>query len=584
VSYVLEVYNSSDVKVAMLDGAECEVKIKRVINGEWSITVNYPVPLKDSTLNKISYFTATGAKVKLIDNDDSTDYQTFYVSDTEEVDNPDGTVSLMVMGEHESIEDLSKDIVTATLDFKEQTPTVILTKLLTYSTVYSEGTVEPTALVSLYISYESVMSAIQKLITASGGEYDIDVINSEVDLLDALGSTTKYIHIKKGRNLKTLRRQRFAGDELNTIYGVGGGDPPVTMAGARHIVSSVAGQDVFATHAKLVPEDDIWNTDYQVEFDTGADKGNTFTISDCANLTDEDKLTLVGDISAVVAGDKFHLEKVSDNSEVDFITSTALSSAKSGVYKNTAYRDVINEAISADFSGTYDGGGLCENWTNESVATLAENTTADYITYGTKSQKVTVSAGTDKGVSQTIVTVADKMYRIIVWVYIDTGDVKIQVGANYVTAIKNGTDHPGWQKFDFKGKASGTTMKVQVLGDFNAVDSVFYLDSILVTEDRQESMSFTPNHDLLELWFEVYDKIIERQGIQIEYRCSFVDLEKMLPNDYIYEEITLGDSVIISDEELNISEITARIEEINYMPFRPEHTQFTVRSTESQGL
>lgn len=580
--YVLEVYDSSDAKVAILDSAECEVKIKRVINGQWSITVNYPVPLKDSALNKITYFTADGAKVKIVDTDDAMDYHIFYVSDTEEVDNPDGTVSLMVTGEHESIEDLSKEIITDTLDFQEQPPTVILTKLLTYSTTYSDGTIEPTAPVSIYVSYESVLSAIQKLIEACGGEYDIDAVNSEVDLLDALGSTTKYIHVKKGRNLKSLRRTRYAGDEISKLYGVGGGDPPVTMAGTRHIVSSIDGQNLLATHAKLVPEDDIWNTDYQVEFDTGAEKGNTFVISDCQNLTVEDILTLTGDISAVAAGDKFHLEDTSDN-EIDFIDSTPLSTAKEGVYKNTVYRDVINEIVTADFTGTYDGGGLCENWTNEGAATLAENTDTDYITYGTKSQKVTVDAGADKGVSQTFDTDSDKMYRVIVWVFITSGDVKVQVG-DYVTAIKNGTDYPGWQKFDFKGKNTKRSLKIQILGDENSGNSVFYVDSILVTEDRQESLSFTPNHDLLELWFEVYDKIIDRQGIQIEYRCTFIDLQKMMPTEYIFEEITLGDSVIISDEELNISEITSRITEINYMPFRPEHTQFTVTSTESQGL
>jgi len=584
--YVLEIYaiGDPDTRVAVLDRSECEVKIRRVINGEWSITVNYPIPYLDSALNKASYFTADNARIKLVDTDDSTDYQIFYVSRTEEMDNSDGTLSLIVNGEHESIQRLSEDIVNATYDFQSETPTNILTKILASSTFYSIGTVDYTLPVTVYISYESVMSAIQKLLDACGGEYDVDVTNAEIDILDALGSTTKAIHIRKSRNLRSLRRTRLQGDEINKLYGIGGGEPPVTMAGARHIVSSISGQDVYVTHAKLVIADDIWNN-YKVQFDTGAEKGNLFSINDCQAETSEDILTLTGDISSVVAGDKFHIEDASEN-EVDYLATAAASVwRKEAVYKNPTYRDVINLVEYADLTSVDYPGGMCEGWTDEggSGYTLGRNTNTAYITHGINSQMITVTNGVDKGVSQTITTVIGKQYKVVVWVYIVSKDVKIKVGS-YVSDIKNGTDHPGWQKFTFVGIASGTSTKIQVLGDYNGGNAVFYFDSILFTEDRDGSLSFTLNHDLIDLWYETYDKLIERHGVQIKYTCNFIDLQKMMPNEYIYEEIELGDDIIITDDELNISEIAARITEINYMPFRPEHTEFTVESDESQGL
>ena len=74
----------------------------------------------------------------------------------------------------------------------------------------------------------------------------------------------------------------------------------------------------------------------------------------------------------------------------------------------------------------------------------------------------------------------------------------------------------------------------------------------------------------------VYDKIIKTKDPLVEYSVSFVDLFKMDPNAYPDDAIALGDTVVIYDSELDISDLTARVKKITRDEFHPELTRHTV--------
>jgi len=587
--FQIHVYNSSDILVAVLDRDECDATIFREINAGWSINVVYPIPVLDTYADKSAYFLASGAYLKVVNLDDSTDLETFIVEKTSFSDGQDGTLLLTVDGRHKSLVELGSIVINKMYDFQNVTPTFILTTILAY-TSYTVGTVTTTAVVNLQIGNETALAALQKLLEITGGEYEVTTA-LVVNLLSALGTVTnptKFIHVKRNRNLKFLQQMKYNGGVLNKVFGVGGGEPPATLAGTRHKIGGVSGANneiIALTHNKFATENDSWNG-YFIRMVNGAEADTAFEIVDCTHTATVDTITIVrsggwGAAFAGVADDQFILEDDAGN-QVDYILSTASIAAlgtREGVARNTRYTGVYNLIKTSDLSGAY-GSGLCADWDKEDTPTVTENTDTDFIINGTKSQKVVVAAlpANPQGVSQTVTTVVGKMYKITAWVYVTLGNIYLQVGS-YVGDSETVTE-AGWKKFEFVGQAAGTTAKISILSSGYDGVTTFYLDSMLVVEDADEAenTSFTVFHDLVDLWKETFDYIYSKKDIQIEYTCNFIDLQKISQNDYPYEEINLGDVLLITDENLDVDQLTARVMEMNYKIFQPELTEFTVNN------
>jgi len=572
VSYSVDILNSAGAKVAALDASECTVRIRQIINGEWSLTLFYVIPQHDSQgFDKSGYLRAWGARVRVIDIDDSTDYQTFVVTSSEESDKEDGTVVLEVSAEEDLLWSMNTEIVEATYDFIDVTPTYALTQILSHSSL-ALGTCGPTAPITVYISYDTVLAAITKIAKAAGGEYSVSESGSTVSLAAALGSTTKYLHIEPERNLKEIRLLRYSRDVVNKAFGVGGGVPPTTMAGARHVVKSISTDTITVDSNKLVPQDDSWNTDYQIRMKTGTAAGNAYAISDCTAGAANDIVVATGSgAGGVAAGDKFVIEDSGDN-EVDFIRAAA-SIASYGtieaMHKNPLLRDTVNLLETPSLDGTY-GAGLCEDWTKVGAPTVTENTTATYIKYGIKSQRIQ-STGDAQGIYQDAVTVATEDYRVTVWVYITSGTIAVTIGSAVLTA----KTAVGWNKFDARGTAAGATTRITI-HQSGAGTADFYVDAVMLTKDSLDVRNYVDNCDQLLLWHETYDAMINKLEPVVEYVCRFVDLYKMAPNEYPHDGIDLGDTVTITDSRLSLSATAARVKELNWDPFQPERTEHLV--------
>jgi hypothetical protein len=469
------------------------------------------------------------------------------------------------------------------LVFSNATVTTVIQAILgvidnpKYSSWYMSGSIAPTDTISITISWETVLSALQRVLALCNAEYDLDEATSLINIYKTMGAANS-VFLRSDKNIKSLQVTYFNRDVINKMFGVGGSQPPSTIAGARHVVSAYNDATGLLTVSgnKLVPENDSWNTDYEVYFVTGAEAGNAFTITDSAHTTTNDTLT-IDTAQTIAIGDKFVI-RTTGHVEVDFIRAGASITAYGtveGVYKNGAFAGGTNLVETPDLSGAYAGGAgdnLCADWTKEGTPTIDENTTADYFKYGTKSQRVQGDADLE-GVSQVVTVTANRYYRVLVNAYITSGTVKVTAsdGTNTIPVSKTGT---GWQRYEIFEKFVATSLTVKILQD-GAGTSDFYVDSVQATEGAM-NYSFNSNCDSLDLWHETFDKLITVKDPPIEYRASFVDLYAMEPGSYPYDQVSLGDTLIIYDSTLDISNVTARLKEIRKDEFNLERTEHTI--------
>lgn len=567
---VIELLDSTGAKVAQLDCGECSASTSRVLNGSWTIDIKYPVPPDGIGENKSAYLTAWQYRARVRDLNAST-YQTFTLTKTTEKKSSNGSVEISASGEHRVIMEFNEKLITGHLTFVNQTPTQILTRILTYASGWSCGTVGPTNLVSLDLSWESVMSGINKLLAICGGEWNPDEVNSEVDISSALG-TSNYVHVRQGINLESLQRTKYMRNAVNKMYGVG--DGATSIAGARHVVSGyVSGTGVLtAVGNKIVPENDSWNTAYRVKFASGTEAGNSFVITDCVHGATSDTLT-ISTGRTIAAGDKFFIETTAGVA-VNFIRAgvsiTSIGTIE-GANVNTSRSDAANLVATPALDGTYTA-GLCQDWTKEGAPTVSENTTLDYLQFGAKSQKIIATADA-QGISQSVAVTSGLYYLISAWVYISSGTVKLQVSDGVTTWTSKKTT-TGWQRFNILERAGSATLTVKILQD-GAPATTFYMDAVMVVASVS-IINFTGNADNKSLWDETFDALMLVKDPSVEYECNFIDLYKISPLDYPFMEISLGDYVIVTDDELGIAALSLRVDKVNADVFRPEFTKYTV--------
>jgi len=572
-SYVIEILDSSGNKVAQMHENECEARLHREINADWYMKISYPVPQNEyQGEDKSEYLVTWKYQIRMFNTKDSTDYQTFVITRSDRIRKPSGAVVVEVQADHVAISDMNEEVIHDTLFLYNMTPSAALTQILGYSTNWSAGTVGPTTPISIDVSWETVMSALIKLVKACGGEWTADEANSEIDISAELGSDNS-VHIRPERNLQSVNNRTFSRSVINKMYGVGGGQPSATIAGARHKVSSyVSGTGVITCESnKIVPEDDSWNTDFHAFFVTGTEAGNSFTITDCASGSVNDTLT-INTGESISAGDKFVI-RTTGGTPVDYIragSSITSYGEIEGTKKDGRFLDVTNLVGTPALDGTYTG-GLCENWTMVGSFTDEENTTAAYITYGSKSQRC-VDPGDGEGIEQDVTVEDGKHYTLLAWVYIVSGTVEVKWddGTTVTSLTKSDT---GWQRFSIRERVNGTTLTVQILAYGGAAE--FYVDAVQITEGIL-NRSFTENSELTGLWDATYDQLIKVKDPRIEYVANFIDLYRIDSGDYPDDEISIGDTVTITDDSIGITAQTARVKKIFMDVFRPEITQHTV--------
>lgn len=584
--YALELLNKTGTKVAQLMQDECSVKVKRVINGEWSININYTV---NANNDKMEFFNLRKVKARIVNLKNIADYTTFILNKPNLQKSANGSIVLSVDGLHESIDSMKTEVVAGVFDFQSEHPALVLAKILSFSTKYTLGTYPAIMTpVSIKLSWETVLSSLQRLLELSGAEYSVNEVAGTLSIYTALGATNKYIHIRPGRNLKSIKMVRYEDSITNKMHGIGGGDYPATIAGARHRVQSLVGNLISVEHNKLVPENDTWNT-YKIKVETGTLAGQFFTITDSTHNTTYDSVLCSGTLTGLIAGDCISICN-SNNSYVNYIianNSVVTNGLQADVYKNTKYSNTINEVKTATLDGVYTA-GLCQDYTKFGTPTVSKNTNVAFIKYGSASQRAQSTAD-GQGVYQSVRAAIGEYYVVKAYIYIVSGTVRLRIvmGSKvYQLTPIGATSDPvitGWQTFEAKVKSIDDDVILSIEQDGSGT-AEFYIDAMQLSETNLvdgdlEDRKFIKISEQTELWFETFDKLMKQKDPKVEYQANFLDLNKISPLDYPFEQIDIGDTVLITDKDIGVDAIPARITQVNYDAFRPELTEHTITTT-----
>jgi len=290
----------------------------------------------------------------------------------------------------------------------EQSVSTHINQILS-GTDFSAGTITPSATFTLEYSFNPVLDdlfRVREKVNESGTEYDIVVNdNLTVDLVIAGNqSSTSTVEFKK--NLINLNRTQTR-PEANTFFVLGGAandGAPMTIRNARFLVTEI--NDLGGSTEIVLDSDEILLSN---------DSLNGFKVE----AIDPEEATLISDsykqgggFDAVVVGgspdgtfqvgDWVRFREPAPSTliplNLNFIQDAGSVSSHgeiADVYRNDEFQDVENLARpyeTSALSGTYTA-GVCEGWAvvGDDV-TATENSSADYIENGTKSQKVVVGA------------------------------------------------------------------------------------------------------------------------------------------------------------------------------------------------
>lgn len=295
--------------------------------------------------------------------------------------------------------DLSYNVHPLSGSLIDQTPTTHLTQILS-ATSWTVGTVTPTALVTMEYDYNSVMADLQNLreaaSKAAGVDYDLEFITTpggaKTVSLKVVGVTSPTASIEFAKNLLGLTYEDKI-PEGNVVYGRGGEGSkgiPMTIGTATHRITAIASNTITLDSRKVVSSDGTWNTNYSVEKPDGS---LTVITGSVKQVSGNDQLTLtsaaglaVDDAIRIVGNTGLDVDIVWDKDSVTTYGPRIIH------FQDENYADVFNRlgpARLSTLSGTY-ASGLCEEWDLVGAPTVTENTDAQYVINGTKSQKVVV--------------------------------------------------------------------------------------------------------------------------------------------------------------------------------------------------
>jgi hypothetical protein len=585
----VKVYPASGDATALLNEWECTCKITREINKRWTCDLSYPVPPNNSEWeDKSASFVETG-RVRVYEASGA--YNTFNVSTLLDGHSQDGTRTIQVQGEHRVIADLNREIIDASLVMTGQSVSAILAKLLTYCSTWTAGACTGTNTVAEFrCGWEPVMSALQRLLTAAQCEYDVDEAAGTIKLYREIGSVN-YVQVMPERNANGITRKRYSKSITNVVYPVGNSEPPATCEYSLFMVGSyVSGTGVLTLgemrdHAMgggfhLVPENDSWNG-YYIYFVDGAEKGNTFLISDSTAgvvSTNASETLLIPTGRTLAAGDRFMLVCPDATTFVNSIraaASIASYGTREGVLKYSVGA-VQNLVRNGAFNAPYTS-GLCAGWTLAGSPAAKSVSTTVY-QYGGCSQYIQGASAGD-GVYQSVVSaVGINAYTLQAWLFVVSGSVEMKWydGVNTYTIVTSGT---GWQRLELSESGIGNPIVVTV-SQYGATPALFYLDAVQLEAGDQAS-AFYENSSMRSMWDAAFDSLMRSKDPRAEYDVNFIDLHAIDPEGYPDDTVNIGDYVEVSDAALGIVQVSMRVTATTRDLFRPQMTKYTISNFEA---
>jgi hypothetical protein len=573
---------------------------------------------------------AIGNIARLVNDTKTGDPYTSYRIKTNKDSQPGGKKAyLECVCEHMKY-DLQDVVITENFQFIQTAADDILDYILTtYASDWSRGTItDGSELWDFDLEFgETVYDCIKRFSETLGLEavyhatgtdaghdadwYDIDILT----VTNTINGTPGTLALSTETNVKSVNYDKDIRDNFATrIYAAGGGcnvnariesvenKSTMTVETAEFIVKDYdAGVITFYSKNLLIEDDALNGFELYCLGPTGSISGIPIAISDSAKTSDGDKVTTshAAWSTPPVEGDRI----------VFYDGLNALTAAPNAVketaywpiattYSDSAFEDYINLAGPigrSDLSGTYTY-GICAGWGEIGSPASTEDTTADYIKNGTKTQKVIADAG--EGVYRTLqhnFSDGEKItLSFYVWLTVtdlDAGayvDAKIRYGATKIVPldglwVKGETDKEriisstfatpcrvliGGLEFE---KQTGYDPRLEITAEGGG--ATFYVDSVCVVRHpvplgRERFISWDSR---AKLWEDAVIDYNSRIALPNDFSAEIMDIYHIMPTTNSAYEFEAGDSCTLVASRLDLDE-TARITKKSFNAFDPVHS------------
>ena len=220
-SYAIDVLDASKTKVAELTGMVL-ANLHEKINDISLLTVE--------TIEKSKWeFVTVGTTFLRLRTTEGSAYGTYRVMELKKSRIRERS-SLTITARH-ILADTVDEVFAEAIDCIHYLPSELANLVLGYSG-FNVGIVEPAASIPyVRFEYDSVMDCLLKICSLTGGELALDEENNAVDIKNSIGNASGAV-LRYGLNLKETIRTINTSRLANRVYGVGGGNPPLTLNSA----------------------------------------------------------------------------------------------------------------------------------------------------------------------------------------------------------------------------------------------------------------------------------------------------------------------------------------------------------------
>ncbi len=451
---------------------------------------------------------------------------------------------------------------------------------------FALGTIETTWPIDVVYQWTTPLAALRQIAQTTGMEFRIrrnGTTNYLIDLVSQIGSAAAVVDVRLGKNLQGIRRARSAVEQMTRVYPKGTVESGFAASMARAVweVVSIAGS--------IVRLKDAAGGDGPAQF---ADQlngrylrtvGGTLTLISAttvisALLTD----VTVASATGFTVGDLVQLRKDAAGTDLTYLDAPAAQTTYgliAGVIDRADIPDTLNvvknPALRAWAGAASDPP---DNWTKLGTPTLTRTTTAGRWRSGGQSCRVQATAD-GQGLETTSVTIAPSaaspFFSGHVSVWIETGgQVRLELIATDGVTTYSFPDiarQKAWtsqQKrwvdlgvggIDFQALAI-TQVKLRIIQD-GATATDFYVDAAQIVQ-WASNLPFIEGAGGTKLWQAANDALIQAASPIVTYEIDLLDLTRLEPKAWPYDELTLGGALRVTDPGLAIV-TTVRVVELH---------------------
>ena len=426
---------------------------------------------------------------------------------------------------------------------------------------FTEGTIDPTDDLDLQYENDSPLSALQELAKLTGTELEIER-NGSMDFLvhlrDQIASGAEKAQLRYGKNLQGVVRKSLGEKIVNRVFPVGAMVDAVqaTMGKALWEVVGVVGSDVELSGDPIRWDDQLDGT--YLEKVSGVKTLVTGTDLAAQEVT-------VADASSISPGDLIAFRRNSDGDELTYLdhqVSQALYQKVEKVGRRNDIPLIENEAVNPFLADW--GGGLPDDYSKIGTPTVAQETSEPFTRFGGSSAHVTASEG--EGIESDLVSIAPsdtrRFYSGQMSFFLVSGAVSIKLVDDLGNSFPPEEDDRGrtskvgqWaDRFAIEGidlqELGSSEVKLQIVAIGGAAE--WYLDAIQIENAAVNDQNYLNGRSSNLLWLAGLDFLDLRADPPVEFSIDVVDLQRLHPNIFPFDELVLGGDVQVVQDDLDL--------------------------------